>query len=217
MDWPLVALLHCLGNAIPKSKTPCSAFRVVEPFAMMKTFFRPLRRLLLVAALAPWVIAVPPQAVAAESIGALHRQALEAEQRGDWNTAIDLADRILARQPNHFATRDLRARVVNQQQRAAKTAARGKLAAITIENIDFDGVELRDVLEFLRRRTAEAEINFVVVDPTGQLNEREITGLRLRNVPATVVLEYLAEAAEATVQYRAHDVVLRPRETTPRE
>lgn len=190
---------------------------MVEPCKTMKTFTRPLRRLLLVVALAPWVIAVPSQAVAAESIGALHRQALEAEQRADWDTAIDLADRILARQPNHFATRDLRARAVNERQREAKTAARGKLAAITIDNIDFDGVELRDVLEFLRRRTAEAEINFVVVDPTGRLNEREITGLRLRNVPATVVLEYLAEAADATVQYRAHDVVLRPRETTPRE
>ncbi len=183
----------------------------------MKAFFRPLRRLLLVAALVPWVVVAPPPVLAAESIGALHRQALEAEQRGDWNTAIDLADRILARQPNHFATRDLRTRVSNQQQRAANTAARGKLAAITIDNIDFDGVELSDVLEFLRRRTIETEINFVVVDPSGQLREREITGLRLRNVPVTVVLEYLAEAADATVQYRANDVVLRPRETASRE
>ncbi len=78
---------------------------------------------------------------------------------------------------------------------AIKQAAKN----ITIPEINFEDAPLKEVVEFLNQQIKEqskGEAPFVVsIDPAKVDNSTRVRELRLRNVPATDALKYLAEAS----------------------
>jgi hypothetical protein len=86
------------------------------------------------------------------------------------------------------------------------------LSKIMVPEVDFDGATVKDALDALaaiieRESGKKFAANFVVRDPSGSLAQREVT-LKLRGVPANVVLKYICEQAGAISRIDEHVIVV---------
>jgi hypothetical protein len=102
---------------------------------------------------------------------------------------------------------------------AAPTASAGNsgaaFAEVLLPAYEVDGATLAESLELLRvsvekHSKDKCSPNFVVQDPQGRLRGVRIT-LRLKHLPARVVLQYLCDQAGARHRIDEHAVVVMPR------
>jgi hypothetical protein len=97
-----------------------------------------------------------------------------------------------------------------------------KLRHIVIPSIDFEDTSIEEAIDFLRLRSKELDtleldpgkkgLNFVVRNPQG--GNARIPELRLRNVPISVALKYIADATKMRYKVDDYAVTLVPQTET---
>lgn len=147
-------------------------------------------------------------------IQSLYKSGLIAMHQGKEAEARTAFNDVLKLQPGHGHARyqltQLSATVakIKQQQREAL------FASTMIKEINFNKATLAEALEALDLFASEATDekftpNFVIQDPTGQLDEKKIT-LKMSNVPLSGILKYVTELTGTSIRYDAHATVFRP-------
>lgn len=160
------------------------------------------------------IVAVAPNTVADEAAPPMtpqqaHQRALAAERSGDFVTSRQLAEFVLRAEPNHFATRDLVARLDLQEARAKQRAPRAALDAVKVGELKMVDVSVPDAIEYLRGVTRETGINFVLIDPKREVRERVIPELSMNGASAAVILDYIAQMADLRLTYTERTVEIR--------
>jgi hypothetical protein len=143
-----------------------------------------------------------------------YRQGLTAEQQGNANLARRSFQDALRLNPRHANARYHLLRLSGADAKLNARARKLKLTRINLPKVELDGASFQEVLDMLdalvRKETKDKFVpNFVIQDPSGKLAERSVD-IRLRNVPASTVLQYAAEQVGAKVAYGAHAVLIRP-------
>lgn len=144
----------------------------------------------------------------------LFRKGSRAYEQGDLDTAEATFRQILKGLPGHVPSRDMLARIETTRARAKDGALERNLAKLVIPAVNFQEVSLPEALDFMRIRLRElgSPANIILIDPARKLEDAQIADLRLRNVPATEVLKFIAEMTGASILYKDKNVILRPRE-----
>lgn len=100
------------------------------------------------------------------------------------------------------------------------TSTQSQLKKMVIPSVELEHVTLREALETLivqirqisGKKTAT---NFIIKDPNGRFNNRRIT-LQLNNVPANVLLQYIADQVGGDIHYDQYAIIIKPLRTWPR-
>lgn len=90
-----------------------------------------------------------------------------------------------------------------------------KLGRVIIPDIQLTQVTLQESLDFLAKRANDlgkdaGKVSFVLEDPDGVLKSRQVTWLKLRNVPGKAALQYVLTICGAKARYDAHAIVISP-------
>ena len=150
----------------------------------------------------------------AAKVAALYQQGVNALKSGDVQLARESFTTVLRIQPNHGNARYQLLRLKNDGGRYKKLVRQKKLTQINIPAVNFDGVSLPEAIEgldILIAKESEGKFapNFIIQDPNKLFESRPIT-IKLGNVPANVVLEYIMRMANASARYDEHAIVIRP-------
>ncbi len=143
-----------------------------------------------------------------------YSKGLAAMKAGEADTAEACFREVLRIQPRNANARfQLSQLKLNRPILAAKKR-QVQLQEVNVAKIEFEELSLREALgaldELVLRSTAEKFTpNFVVQDPGNLLEQRRFS-LRLRNVPASVVLRYCLDHAGASARYDEHVIVVKP-------
>jgi hypothetical protein len=91
--------------------------------------------------------------------------------------------------------------------------AHAQLKKIIIPVVDFERLTLREALESvtikIRQLPDKKGSNFMIRDLDGHFENYRVT-LQLSNIPADVLLEYIANQVRANIQYTGHAIVFSP-------
>ena len=91
--------------------------------------------------------------------------------------------------------------------------AHAQLKKIIIPVVDFERLTLREALESvtikIRQLPDKKGSNFMIRDLDGHFENYRVT-LQLSNIPADVLLEYIANQVRANIQYTRHAIVFSP-------
>lgn len=142
-----------------------------------------------------------------------------AYQRGDLakaKAAFSMVYQMDARNP--VAIGYLRRIQVDEANKPKGNAAESQLAGLIIPQIQFKDATLGSTLEYLKKAVEKQSggkqtVNFVVQLPAAQLNTQTVT-LNLTSIPFTEALRYLADLANARVEYEKYAIKLLPKPAT---
>ncbi|MGB2402346.1 MAG: hypothetical protein ACPIA7_02930 [Akkermansiaceae bacterium] len=89
-----------------------------------------------------------------------------------------------------------------------------------IQSVDLEQVTLREALETLIVQISQVSDkkttpNFIIRDPDGRFDNRRIT-LQINNVPANVLLQYIADQVGGDIHYDQYAIIIKPLRTAPR-
>jgi len=148
-----------------------------------------------------------------------YRQGMVAINRGDEVAARRAFTEALRLNPSHANARYQLNKLPEMRDTLTQRKKTAELSSVKLPEVTFSGASLQEALEALnhmiekesgKEDKAKAIVpNFMIQDPSGKLAEREVD-LRLKNVPAKAVLDYLLQQAGATVRYDEHATVIRP-------
>ena len=103
-------------------------------------------------------------------------------------------------------------------EKKVPSATELKAREIVIPIVDFDDTTLEEGLDFFRQRSRELDttqpdptkkgLNFVVAG--AELGAKRILELKLRNVPLSVCLGFLANQTQTVVEYEDHAITFKP-------
>lgn len=144
-----------------------------------------------------------------QEVADLMKQAREAYVDEKYEDALELYQMVLELDPKHpqaqFFVKNLKMR-----QAGGEAGLKKRLEGIIVEEVEFRDADLGACLEFLQQKAKEIgklDINFV--NQAGDAKDQGIT-LSLKNLPMTVVLDYVGRMADVEIVYEAHAVVVRP-------
>ncbi len=154
------------------------------------------------------------QEQAAAKVAALYQQGMTALKAGDAKLANESFTNVLRIQPGHGNARYQLLKIKNNGSRYASLVRQKKLTMIKIPAVDFEGTTLPEAIEGLdiliaKETKGEFAPNFIIQDPNKHFENRPVT-IKLGNVPANVVLEYIMRMANASARYDQHAIVIRP-------
>lgn len=144
----------------------------------------------------------------------LYRQGVAAEQAGDPDAARAAYEQALRLNPRHA---DATFRLGQLKHRRESIARHGRQAAfngVMLAEIRLEDAELRESLDLLGKMVetqSEGKVapNFVIQDADGKLADAKIS-LKLRNVTAGAVLEYILGIASARARHDEYAIVITP-------
>jgi len=89
------------------------------------------------------------------------------------------------------------------------------LKKINIPSVDFHQLTIDEALEILtikieQQTDKKITPNFIIHDPEGAFKNSKVT-MQLRNIPASIMLEYIANQARASIRYDRHAIIIFPR------
>lgn len=159
-----------------------------------------------------------PKAAASPEVQALLQEGLTAFQKGDLDkakSAFEMAYTMDSR--NVTAISYLRRIQAAEKTRPPKVDRERMLSGVIIPEVKFKDATLSSALDYVKRTVAtqsggKQSVSFVVQMPAEQVNSITVT-LNLQGVPASEVIRYLADLANATVAYEQFAVVLKPKAT----
>ncbi len=102
----------------------------------------------------------------------------------------------------------------NLSANAQLKARKAQLKQIILPQVLFEDLTLEESLEALgvmiERASGEAVIpNFVINDPSDSISKNKVN-INLRNIPASVALQYVTQQAKAREVWQAHVISIRP-------
>ena len=151
----------------------------------------------------------------AREVLAMYAMAEQAYKDGDVTACRDIIKSVLALQPGypHAVALKRRLRLSGNQMVLAKK--KRIFNAVQLKVVDYNDLTIAQALKLLGARV-EAQSggkvipNFVVQDPKRYLGDERIT-LKLKNVPAGVVLSNILQAAKCSAIFGKYTISIRPR------
>lgn len=139
---------------------------------------------------------------------------MAAVKRGAAAEARRAFEAALRLNPGHANARYQLLELKGSKDKLASKSRELALGQVKLAEVQFEDATLADALEAIdaqvRKETKDGFVaNFVVQDPAGKLAKARIN-IRLRNVPATVVLKYVLDQARAWPSYEEHAILIRP-------
>lgn len=172
-----------------------------------------MKKLITPAAMALAMVFVPTNAHAdGGSVASIYQQGVAAMKKGDSSTAKAKFAKVLSLDPSHGDARLQLIRLKNGKSNAGGLAKKHELKRITIKEIDLSQASLPDSLEYFSSmidKDSKSPINFIIQDPQGKLKDKEIS-LKLKELPSSVVLDYILRAAGAKATFTKHAVEISP-------
>jgi hypothetical protein len=143
-----------------------------------------------------------------------YRHGMAAVQRGAATDARRAFEAALRLNPGHANARYQLLQLRGNEGKLVAKSRELKLGQVTLPEVQFEDATLDEVLEALdgmvRKQTKDAFVpNFVIQDSSGKLAKAKVN-IRIRNVPATVVLKYALDQAGGRAAYEEHAILIRP-------
>lgn len=171
-------------------------------------------RTMVACALTALILPLQAEENAAVKAEKYYQHGVAAVKRGDATTARRSFGAALRLDPGHANARYQLMQLKGSEGKLAGRAREIQLGKVTLPEVQFEDASLAEVLEALdmlvRKQTKDQfSPNFVIQDSSGELAEKKVN-IRLRNVPAKVILQYALDQARALARYDAHAVLIRP-------
>ena len=141
--------------------------------------------------------------IAMSQTGPLYDEAVTAFKKGDYGTARQLLEAVVAQNPNDARARNLlRAATVQEKGGSLESS----LKQVILPTVDLKETSGREAFLYVAQKVKEASggkvaLNLVWLVP--ETNGAKVT-LSLQNIPTTDVLKYLADLAGYRLAYEAH-------------
>lgn len=151
----------------------------------------------------------------AQLVHRYYRQAEIAWEKGDVELAKQSLNSALKLDPSHAQSYALALQIKGSSAKITSDGRKRMFSTTILPVVDFRNLPLNRALDILtklieKHGDGKFHPNFILQDPKKQLRDKEIT-LNLKNVPASVVFEYLLKTAHAGASYEEHATVIRPR------
>lgn len=166
--------------------------------------------------LALTAVMVLPSLPAQSTLQSKYNEGLVLYNAGKYGEALVLFEEVLAQKPDFVYARNYAAKSKSMMARGVgpKNDLEGKLARITIPEINFANAPLGDILDYLSARATEISngsvvANFIYKGSPEQRQNTLIT-LSLRGVPLTEAIKYVSQLSHSKVKYEEHAVVVEP-------
>jgi hypothetical protein len=148
----------------------------------------------------------------AQKAEAWYQRGLAAEKSGDPDTAIAAYKSALKLHAGHAKARFQLGEVKINTGSIKADAAEAKIGGIMIPAYQIEDASVQEALGWLaalieKQSKEEITPNFVVEDPTKKLTDAKIT-MNLKNVPVSVILEYIHAQTHTKIRYDEHAVVI---------
>lgn len=159
---------------------------------------------------------ISPSLSAQSSAQSKYNEGLVLYNAGKYGEALTLFEEVLAQKPDFIYARNYaaKAKVMIARGVGPKNNLEGKLARLTIPEINFAGAPLGDVLDYLSARTAEISGGSVVANfifkGSPEQRQNTLVTLSLRAVPLTEAIKYVAQLSHSKVKYEEHAIVVEP-------
>lgn len=153
-----------------------------------------------------------------QQIAQYYKQAEKAYSDGDLAGTKSALRNVFAIDRNHGPSYALALKLKGSGSDFKIKARQRQLAAVIIPQVEFDQMPLGDALRNLStlvEETSKDKVipNFVIQDASNTLKTVPVT-LNMKQVPATVILEYLMNLSNATAKFDQYAITIKPR--TPR-
>lgn len=151
----------------------------------------------------------------AKQIADLYQTGISALRAGQRETAKRAFQGVLKLQPGHGHARYQLATLDQNYDRVMIKKRELEFENTKLKEVFFDKATLAEALEAISKMSAEASNDqfspsFVVQDPDQKFGDRRIS-LQLRNVPVSVVLNFVLDMVKGTARYDEHATVITPR------
>lgn len=176
------------------------------------------------------ILAVLPQSYAQDSLSkqrqartkqveSFYQQAEQAFVEGDLKAAQEGVRAALAINPNHGPSYALRLKLKSNGDRFKVENRKRQFKNVILPVVDIEEMTVSEALALLSKlieKQTEDKFhpNFVITDRQGSLEEKVVT-LQLKNIPASIALQYLLESAGATARYDQYATTIQPRDVQP--
>lgn len=145
----------------------------------------------------------------------LYAQSIHAMNEGDVANAEKSLRTILKAQPQHPQARYQLSQLTLNREKYAARARELKMQRTIIPSVDFSGATVDECLDTLTTLISDVtkksfSPNFVISDKNKKLDNKTIT-LKLDNVPASQILNYIASNADCGVRYEEHAITVSAR------
>lgn len=133
---------------------------------------------------------------------------------GDLVKTQQALQRSLALNPQHGPSYALAIKTRQNRAKFGIQARQRELAKVILPEIDFNDLPFEDVLRDLNdliEQTTDGVVtpNMVLIDKNDSIKQKKVT-LKMKQVPATVVLDYVLNIAGATAKYDQYSITIRP-------
>jgi thioredoxin-like negative regulator of GroEL len=133
-------------------------------------------------------------------------------RNGDVTTAENAFKAVLALEPQNPHARFQLSQLMMNRGKIAATKRQMTMKQTTLAAVDYADATVSECLDTLTIQVKKATNdqfvpNFIIKDPQGKLSNKSVT-LKLANVPAAQVLEYIASSAECKVTYEEHAIIV---------
>ncbi|MGC4013033.1 MAG: tetratricopeptide repeat protein [Luteolibacter sp.] len=159
----------------------------------------------------------PPAAPAAPPPAKLspYAEGMAAVAAGDPKLAESCFTKALQQDPNNANARYQLGEVRKNASSIASKGRENKFGGVMIEKIQLDKATLQESLDYLASLVSKASkdqvaSNFILEDPKNALGTKEVT-LKLNNVPAKAVLQYILTQVDGRARFDEHAIVVSPR------
>jgi hypothetical protein len=151
----------------------------------------------------------------AQKVNTFYKQAEQAYLDGDVKEAKSALRNVFAIDRNHGPSYALALKLKSSGNVFKTKARQRQLATVILPIIDFDEMPLSYALKTLStlvEETSKDKVipNFVIHDKNNTLKDKPIT-LKMKQVPADVVLSYLMNLSNATAKFDQYAISIKPR------
>lgn len=143
-----------------------------------------------------------------------YKLAEKSYMNGDLVKTQQALQRSLALNPQHGPSYALAIKTRQNRQKFGIQARQRELAKVILPEIDFNALPLEDALRDLNDLIGTASdgvvtANIVLMDRNSTIKSKKIT-LNMKQIPATVALDYVLNLAGATAKYDQYAITIRP-------
>ena len=152
-----------------------------------------------------------------QQVEAFYKQAEKAYQDGDLKGANSALRNVFAINRNHGPAYALALKLKSSGSNFKIKARKKQLAAVIIPTVEIEAIPLGEALQMLStlvEETSKDKVipNFVIHDSSNTLKDKPVT-LKMKQVPASVVLDYLMNLSNATAKFDQYAITIKPRGT----
>lgn len=156
------------------------------------------------------------RALRAQLVHQHYRKAEFAWKNGNVEEAKKSLNTALKMDPSHAPSYALALQIKGSGAKIASDDRKRMFSTTILPVVDFNTLEFKEALDILtklieKQSDGKFNPNFIVQDPSKKLAGKEVT-FNLKNVPASVVLDYLLNSVHAGATFDKHATVIRPKQ-----